>query len=81
MSEQHSTKTTPACPACGSEAVIPIIYGMPGMELARAKERGEIALGGCVVSPDMPHWKCRMCEAEFNLRAAPRHAPSAKTQE
>jgi hypothetical protein len=53
---------TPACPECGSsENVIPIIYGYPGPELREAAERGEVFLGGCVMTGDDPLWYCKAC--------------------
>lgn len=36
------------CPRCGSTA-LPIAYGLPAPELFEAADRGEVALGGCVV--------------------------------
>jgi len=53
---------TPACPECGtSENVIPIIYGYPGPELREAADRGEVWLGGCVITGDDPLWHCKDC--------------------
>ena len=50
----------PECPQCGSrENVVPIIYGYPGPELRDAAERGEVKLGGCVISGDDPRWYCK----------------------
>ncbi|MDW3217120.1 MAG: hypothetical protein R8F63_00795 [Acidimicrobiales bacterium] len=49
------------CPSCGDDAVIPIEYGMPGPEMQAAAERGEIALGGCVIGPENPNWRCVVC--------------------
>ena len=51
-----------ACPECGSEDVVPIVYGMPGPELREQSDRGEVALGGCCVSDDDPTHLCRACE-------------------
>jgi hypothetical protein len=39
------------CPTCGL-AGVEIVYGYPGVDLFDAAERGEIALGGCVPSPE-----------------------------
>ena len=52
------------CPICGSE-LIPIVYGMPGPEMLNKAERGEIYLGGCVVTPDDPKYYCDACDREF----------------
>lgn len=57
----------PDCPKCGSgqDKVIPIIYGMPGAELGRAADRGEVILRGCIVSADDPQWHCKACGHEW----------------
>jgi len=46
------------CPKCGQDTGIPIAYGMPDMELVEAAQRGEVALGGCLVMDDNPQWQC-----------------------
>ncbi len=52
----------PACPKCGSsENVVPIVYGYPSAELMAAAERGEVKLGGCVITGDDPQWYCKAC--------------------
>lgn len=38
------------CAQCGTP-MVPIVYGFPGPEMWDAAERGEIVLGGCVMSP------------------------------
>ena len=48
------------CPSCGS-AGVPIAYGYPGDDMMTAAERGEIALGGCVVSANDPRLGCNDC--------------------
>ena len=56
----------PACPRCGSaDQVIPIVYGLPNERGFDAARRGEIRLGGCLVSEDSPAWWCRGCDREF----------------
>ena len=50
--------TTAVCPKCGNDSGIPIAYGLPGIELMDAAQRGEVALGGCIVMPDNPDWRC-----------------------
>ena len=54
-------RETPKCPSCGSSKVVPIVYGMPGSELAEACERGEVELGGCVIGDCDPEWHCKRC--------------------
>lgn len=39
----------------------PIVYGMPGPELVRSWERGEVELGGCCISDDLPLFRCSRC--------------------
>lgn len=40
------------CPYCKSENVIPIVYGYPGPKMIESEIRGEIKLGGCVITMD-----------------------------
>ena len=64
--EAATAEAPPACPTCGSAAdVVPIVYGLPGEELMAAAKRGEVALGGCLVSPDDPRWRCKKCGVDF----------------
>ena len=63
------------CPTCNAGKLIPIIYGFPGRELMEQSGRGEIELGGCVVSevfdPERgfisgdPELFCLKCEGRF----------------
>jgi hypothetical protein len=43
---------------------VPIVYGLPGPDIFEAAERGEVAIGGCVIGrPDGdPHWACPACQ-------------------
>ncbi len=50
------------CPACGSEKIIPIVYGLPVPAANDAAEAGEIMLGGCCLSGRDPRWVCRACD-------------------
>jgi hypothetical protein len=61
MPRRKRTRGKPACPACGSKQVQPIVYGLPGPELIERAERGEVALGGCIVFPENPEWQCALC--------------------
>jgi hypothetical protein len=45
------------CPTC-SAALVPIVYGMPTHVLFEKAERGEVSLGGCVVSDRDPMFHC-----------------------
>jgi len=53
------TEIASRCSRCGSPAVIPIVYGLPGGALIDAAGRGEIVLGGCIVGPQK--WACLEC--------------------
>ena len=49
---QQQTRTAPAdaaCPTCGTK-MVRIVYGYPGGDLLEQSSRGEVVLGGCVVS-------------------------------
>ena len=50
------------CPVCNtSEDVREIIYGMPDGE----PDESKYIVGGCVVSEDMPDYKCIKCSTFF----------------
>ncbi|HEV8045750.1 MAG TPA: hypothetical protein VGP38_11255 [Rubrobacter sp.] len=53
--------TSKTCPGCGSRGVLPIFYGMPGPELVEESAAGRVALGGCVIFPEAPDWRCVAC--------------------
>jgi hypothetical protein len=40
----------------GAPKVLPVLYGYPTENARREEEPGEIFLGGCVVSWNMPRW-------------------------
>jgi hypothetical protein len=64
MSRRKDSAEIPKqCPECGA-AVRPIMYGYPTAEAQGAVARGEIVLGGCVISEEAPIWSCRLCGAE-----------------
>ena len=49
------------CPRCESTDATRIVYGLPDQELFAASERGEVALGGCIVGDESPDYECRGC--------------------
>ena len=53
------------CPICTKAKLVPIMYGLPGMELRQDSENGLVSLGGCVVTGNDPELKCLSCEAKF----------------
>ena len=53
------------CPKCGSDEVAEILYGYPTPETFETQDRGEIELGGCVISEDAPQWVCKNCKGRW----------------
>ena len=49
------------CPTCGA-GMTPVVYGLPGLELAEAAARGDVELGGCTIEFDGPNLICRGAE-------------------
>jgi hypothetical protein len=50
------------CPHCHEQIMrVPIVYGLPTAELGEEGARGEVVLGGCVVSANDPEWACPKC--------------------
>lgn len=58
MIHDVSDPDRPRCPVCGA-ASVPIVYGLPDVELFDAADRGEVALGGCIVGDDDPTHECQ----------------------
>ena len=63
MARKTTNTTAPeqaACPECGAP-MVRIVYGYPSSELFARSARGEVALGGCVISGfgDDPTHRCR----------------------
>lgn len=52
------------CPHCGSDWVMPIVYGLPGDELLEMATQGYVALGGCTVDGSESMWSCNCCHHE-----------------
>ena len=57
------------CPQCLSTSVARILYGLPAFtpELEEQLEKGEVHLGGCVISDDDPEYHCNGCGHEFYI--------------
>lgn len=53
------------CPSCGSSDRMSIVYGLPTEETVKRADRGEVALGGCLVDDRNPRWQCRGCGATW----------------
>ena len=54
-----------ACPTCSATNPLEILYGLPSQEMFDAENKGEIALGGCVIQGDDPAFLCRECGERF----------------
>ena len=54
-------RKAPRCPECGSEKTVPILYGYPAPDAFESEKRGEVILGGCIVSKFSPKWHCNDC--------------------
>ena len=71
-----STSKVRSCPKCGkSDSIVPIMYGMPAGEAIEEAERGEIALGGCLVGDIDTNYKCRRCLISFDFTRPERASP------
>jgi hypothetical protein len=64
MRRESKKMAIETCAECGGKGVR-IVYGLPGPELGDAAERGELALGGCVIGDDDPNLQCRACGNEW----------------
>jgi hypothetical protein len=53
------------CPRCHSDEVVPILYTMHSPELVEESRAGRVALGGSVVWPEAPEWRCVRCGFEW----------------
>jgi hypothetical protein len=51
----------PACPRCGWARVVPILWGYPDPADGELEKRGEVALGGCLLSERPERWLCQIC--------------------
>lgn len=51
-----------ACPACGSNQVVPVVYGVLTSGLLESYAAGRVALGGVRESSGSPQWRCRACD-------------------
>jgi len=62
-----SKKKPNKCPACGSNKVATILWGLPAFspEMERDLKEGNIVLGGCIISHNDPIWQCVDCEVQI----------------
>jgi hypothetical protein len=61
------TNSKKKCPKCGSNKVIPIVYGdIDGSpETMKKIEDNEISPGGCLIEKNSPKWECGECKNQF----------------
>jgi len=60
------SKKSKICPLCHkNDKVIPIIYGEPTSQIMEKAEKGEVKLGGCVMSKSNAKWYCKRDKVEF----------------
>jgi len=52
------------CSRCESGVLVPILYGMPGLDDWASEQRGEIVIGGCLRADDSPTHRCNACGHE-----------------
>jgi hypothetical protein len=60
--------TLRTCPNGAAVRGVRILYGMPSADMFEAAQRGEIALGDCVIGGDDPQWSCLKCGLEWGSR-------------
>lgn len=60
------------CPRCGSKKTAKILYGMPAMspELQEQFNKGEVVLGGCLITNCDPVYHCNKCKKDFGAPTA-----------
>ena len=63
----HSKTEKIICPACTSDNIAVIMYGMPAFspELMNEIKSGHKKLGGCCVRNDSPDYTCNNCGKEW----------------
>jgi transcription elongation factor Elf1 len=54
-----------ACPTCGSDLVVPIVYGFADAGMAMEEDAGRLLIGGCDITDNDPQWACRACESRW----------------
>lgn len=63
---QYDTFGARQCPICNkTDVTIPIVYGDPTKKGIKLAKKGEIKLGGCVISHCDPKWYCKRDGVSF----------------
>jgi hypothetical protein len=71
MSEPIGVQAGRVCPGCGRDDSVPLLWGLPDVETMRLAERGQVALGGCMVMGEDPAFACRSCGLEWGREGDP----------
>ena len=57
------------CPECKSKNVAWILWGYPNMDAIQEQlDKGEITLGGCIITDNDPKWECNVCNHMWGER-------------
>ncbi|WP_346619218.1 hypothetical protein [Blastococcus montanus] len=54
MSEPVGVQVGQACPRCGREESVPLLWGLPSPDAFSHAAPGDVVAGGCVIFPDDP---------------------------
>jgi hypothetical protein len=68
-SPEEAVMSKPKCPSCGSEIIIPILYGLPSSRTWELVKQGKCVLGGCEVDDSNPDFFCKDCGHSFGATA------------
>jgi hypothetical protein len=63
--QQYSYQTTRKCPKCGSDRVLPIVYGFPSHVLLQGMNAHRLVLGGDHLLDSAHVWACSGCRSCF----------------
>ena len=74
METTSPTEKKQRCPDCGEREGVELLFGMPSSEAMEAAERGEIALGGCLIPWEPLHYRCLACGWEWGRPEEPGEA-------
>jgi hypothetical protein len=56
------------CPRCGSVIdPLPVVYGYPTEDTFAEAEAGRVRLGGCLIGPEAPDYRCPICDAALPM--------------
>jgi len=73
----RSRKKAVRCPDCDG-VLVPIMYGMPGIDTFERAAAGEVILGGCIIMDGQPTWQCLDCSQSWERK--PGADPSDRDQ-